>query len=68
MIRIRTMVDDDVYQQIQALAAQHTKGNVSAMVSIMLRQAALGQDWDYALEKEERLRKAIERGNNEKGE
>lgn len=59
MIRVETTIDDEVHRQILELAAQHTHNNVPAMISVMLRQATMGQEYDYAVMMEERLERRL---------
>jgi len=68
MIRVETTVDDEVHRQILELAAQHTRGNVPAMISVMLRQATMEQEYDYAVMCEARLERRMGVGYSHKGE
>ena len=68
MMKIETTLDDDVYGQVVALAAQHTGGNIPAMLSIMIRREALGQEYDYAVMRENRLNAILQKKRKRKGE
>ena len=49
MKHLSTMVDDAVFRQVCELAQQHTAGNVPAMLSMIIRHVAMGQEYDYAV-------------------
>jgi len=57
MTEVNTKLDDDVYAKLTELAAQHTCGNVHALLSVMIRQVVMGQEYEYAVMKEARRMK-----------
>ena len=59
MTEVHTKLDDDVYAKVVELAAEHTKGNIHAFLSVMIRQAVMGQEYEYAILKEARLKKGL---------
>lgn len=59
MKTVETTIEDPVYVQLAQLAAAHTAGNIPAMMAVMLTQACMGSDYEYAVIREKRLQAAL---------
>ena len=59
MVEVHTKLDDDVHAKLVELAGVDTKGNVHAFLSILIRQAVMGEEYEYAVLKEARLKKGL---------
>ena len=60
-MRIETIIDDDVWRQLRELADVHTGGNLASMLSILIRERAMGQEFEYARMREDHLQARLEK-------